>query len=496
MRFISTRGGSAVNGSAAAIMTGLAPDGGLFVPEELPRISREDLTALTEMTYGERAVFLLRLLFDDFTSDEIQSCVLAAYGPHFDDRAIAPVRTITDRLFMLELWHGPTGAFKDMALQLLPRLMAAARSAAGRSDTSLILVATSGDTGKAALEGFRDVPGTRIVAYYPQTGVSPMQQLQMTTQQGSNAHVVAVYGNFDDAQTGVKALFSDRERALELADMGYSLSSANSINYGRLAPQIVYYFSAWCDLAGQGAIAADEPVDFVVPTGNFGNILAGWYAKRMGLPVGRLVCASNRNHILSDFLGGGRYDTRRPFHQTLSPSMDILVSSNLERLLFEASGRDAAQVAAWMQALSRDGSYTIPARTLGHIREDFEGGWADERQTRAAIAEAWRKRRILIDPHTAVAMHVQARRRRSGRAAVVVSTASAYKFCGDVYAVLTGRTAPADPFAQCDALWEATGIEPPRWLRTLRELPVIHRQSVYPQHMGEALLRMLDMAGQ
>ena len=333
MDYFSTRGGAERVSSAAPILKGLASDGGLFVPASFPQMPLSAIEELADLSYEERAVRILRLFLTDYTEKEIEGCVRRAYGQTFDDVRRAPVTSVGD-LEVLELWHGPTSAFKDMALQLLPQLMSTARVKQGEKDTILILVATSGDTGKAALEGFADAEGIRIMVFYPDGGVSPIQRLQMVTQAGDNVRVVAVRGNFDDAQRGVKEIFGDAAMAAELAAAHTKLSSANSINWGRLVPQIVYYFSAYADLLAAQKIQAGDTVNFTVPTGNFGNILAGYYAKRMGLPVEKLVCASNENNVLTDFLRRGIYDRRRPFHQTMSPSMDILISSNLERLLY------------------------------------------------------------------------------------------------------------------------------------------------------------------
>ena len=345
MMYTSTRDGGVSVPSAQAITRGISCDGGLFVPESLPVLRLEELQALTEKSYAERAEAVLSGFLTDFTREEVRACVRAAYTPEkFRTPAIAPLRELEPGVHMLELWHGPTCAFKDMALQILPHLMqvSVGKTAGGRE--IVILVATSGDTGKAALEGFRDAPGTRILVFYPEDGVSPMQKLQMTTQEGENVSVCAIRGNFDDAQSGVKAIFTDKDIAADLEKENRMFSSANSINWGRLVPQIVYYVSAYCDLLKAGSLALGEPMNVVVPTGNFGNILAAYYARKMGLPVARLICASNVNNVLTDFIRTGTYDRNRVFHTTASPSMDILISSNLERLLYDMSGRDAGEI--------------------------------------------------------------------------------------------------------------------------------------------------------
>lgn len=494
MQYVSTRTGAAGRDASAAIVAGLAPDGGLFVPDAFPAVDKAQRLALAALPYEQRAVAVLQLFLNDFSEAEIRDCVHAAYGTGFDTPQVAPVVPVGGNRYVLELWHGPTSAFKDMALQLLPHLMALSRRKQQAGGKTLILTATSGDTGKAALEGFRDVEGVEVAVYYPADGVSDMQRLQMVTQRGDNVHVIAVAGSFDDAQRGVKTLFGDAGMAARLRDAGYALSSANSINWGRLAPQIVYYFSAWCDLYAQGRIGPEEAVDFVVPTGNFGNILAAWYARAMGLPVGRLICASNSNHILSDFLSTGDYDTRREFHLTASPSMDILVSSNLERLLFEACGRDAAQVRAWMAALAGEGCYAVPEEVLSRMAGVLRGGWASEQQTYSAIASAWQEQGYCLDPHTAVAYHVADELADPKRPTVVVSTANPFKFPADVLRGLTGSAPEGDAFALCRALQAHTGWRPPAALAELERLPIRHRRQCGRDGLGEALLQELKLS--
>lgn len=445
MNYFSTRDHQHIVSAAQAIACGLAPDGGLFVPETLPEVSAQQLQALCGMTYQQRAVEIMRPFLSEFSDDELAHFTAAAYGSQFDDAAVAPLRRLDDTTAFLELWHGPTCAFKDMALQILPYLLTASLKKCGEQRQVCILVATSGDTGKAALQGFADVPGTKILVFYPYSGVSEIQRLQMVTQTGGNVAVSAVRGNFDDAQTGVKQIFGDKAFADALSQRGWFLSSANSINWGRLLPQIVYYFSAYCDAVNGGMIAMGDKLNFVVPTGNFGDILAGWYAKQMGLPAGKLVCASNANNVLTDFIRTGTYDKNRPFHTTASPSMDILVSSNLERLLYSLCGSDT-EVAGYMQQLREQGRYTVSDALLAKIRETFAGGCCNDIQTREKIGRAWRDHRYLIDTHTAVAYHVlDEYRRETGDAApaVVVSTASPFKFCDQV---LRGIGGTADAF--------------------------------------------------
>ena len=476
MDYFSTRGEAVHVSSATAILKGLASDGGLFVPDSFPHLTIGEIEALVPLSYEERAVRILRLFLTDYTEDELRGCVERAYGRTFDDVRRAPVRTVGD-LEVLELWHGPTSAFKDMALQLLPQLMSTARKKTGEQDTILILVATSGDTGKAALEGFADAEGIRIMVFYPDGGVSPVQRLQMVTQTGANVSVVAVRGNFDDAQRGVKEIFGDAAMAEELDALRTKLSSANSINWGRLVPQIVYYFSAYADLLRERKIMAGDAVNFTVPTGNFGNILAGYYAKRMGLPVGKLVCASNANNVLTDFLQTGIYDRQRDFYQTLSPSMDILISSNLERLLYHLT-EDTAQVAAWMTELAASGKYDA-SRLLPALRENFWAAFADDAATEGEIRAVYERTSYTLDTHTAVAYRAaEDYRCATGdtRPMVVLSTASPYKFGASVLHALGEDTAGLDEFAQMARLKTRSGMEVPARLAALREASVLHKR--------------------
>lgn len=493
MALISTRGGAAVRASQA-ILRGLAPDGGLYVPQTFPEFTPPQIEKMAQMTYQQRAVAVMSAFLDDYTPEEVEEAVFAAYGTQFDDARIAPVTALSDTLSVLELHHGPTLAFKDMALQILPHLLRMAARKNGEGREIFILVATSGDTGKGALEGFHDVPGTRCAVFYPRDGVSAAQKLQMVTQQGGNVHVLAVRGNFDDAQTGVKQIFADEAFKAQLATQGRVLSSANSINFGRLLPQVAYYFSAYADLLCTGRIRMGETVNFCVPTGNFGNILAAYYARRCGLPVGKLICASNENNVLADFFATGCYDIKtRTFNRSISPSMDILISSNLERLLFELCGRDGAQVSEWMAAL-RDGRfYDIGAENLARMQALFFGGWASDNDTRAEIARTLRTHDYLIDTHTAVAMFVErAYREATGdkTPCVVVSTANPYKFGRDVLAAIEG-TASADDFACCDTLASRTGVAVPRQIAQLPQMEILHTAQCDRDKMREALLDAL-----
>ena len=469
MKYYSTRNDKQTFTPAQAIAMGLAPDGGLFVPETIPSVTAEELKALCGMSYRARAVNIMQRYLDEFSAAELEDFVTHAYAENFDHPGIAPLRFTDARTAYLELWHGPTCAFKDMALQMLPYLLTASLKKTGEARQVCILVATSGDTGKAALEGFADVPGTRIFVFYPSGGVSAIQRLQMVTQRGGNVGVCAVKGNFDDAQTGVKKIFGDAEFAKTLSERGFFLSSANSINWGRLLPQIVYYFSAYCDCVNAGTIAAGDELVFCVPTGNFGNILAGWFASRMGLPVKRFVCASNANDVLTEFIRTGVYDKNRPFHLTISPSMDILVSSNLERLLYMLCGDK--KTGEFMAQLSAEGRYDVGPAVHAEVEKQFYAACCDDDATRDRIAKVWKDYDYLIDTHTAVASDaIEQYRAQTGdlTPAVVVSTASPFKFAADVCAAL-GAEPGADPLAALSAF---CGIPTPAPLSGLENRPV------------------------
>ena len=490
MSFFSTRGGSCVTASQA-ILRGIAPDGGLYVPAMFPPVSLEKIARMADMSYTRRAVEILKLFLEDFSIAEIEKAVEAAYGEgRFDDPGVAPLKKLDASTYVLELFHGPTLAFKDMALQLLPHLLKLSAEKNHEDREVCILVATSGDTGKAALEGFRDVPGTSCTVFYPLDGVSDVQKLQMVTTGGNNTRVIAVRGNFDDAQTGVKELFGSAEFSEKMAAEGKTLSSANSINLGRLVPQVVYYFSAYADLIRQGAIAAGEPVNFCVPTGNFGNILAGYYARCMGLPVGRLICASNRNNVLTDFFSSGTYSTHRTFFKTLSPSMDILVSSNLERLLYEAADRDGELIKVWMSQLKECGSYSVGDQRREWLEAVFWGDCADNKDTLNEIGKRFTQDGYLMDPHTAVAGHVLRQYREKMNDAtptVIVGTANPYKFAADVLAAVGGEKTE-DAFAASEALEQRTGVPMPEQVRRLKDLPVRHTAVCDRDKMAEAVL--------
>lgn len=496
MSFYSTRGGACVTASQA-VLWGLAHDGGLYVPSMFPQIPTEGVSVFLRGTYQQRAVHVLRAFLEDYASGEIQEAVNSAYAaPAFDDPDIAPVKALDHNTHVLELFHGPTLAFKDIALKLLPRLVALAAEKNEEAREISILVATSGDTGKAALEGFKDVPGTSCTVFYPYCGVSAIQALQMTTTQGNNTHVLGVRGNFDDTQTGVKKLFTDKTFLEKMNGLGKLPSSANSINFGRLAPQVVYYFSAYADLVNAGTIRPGQLINFVVPTGNFGDILAGYYAKRMGLPIGHLLCASNRNNVLTDFFTDGTYYTHRTFFQTMSPSMDILISSNLERLLYESADRDPQLVKTWMGQLAESGSFSIGAHRLKALQGTFWAGYADDIMTAEEIRTVYERRGYLMDPHTAVASRVLSQYRAETNdhsVAVLLATASPYKFAEDVLASLKGREEAAglDAFACAGKLEQLTGVPIPQAISGLRALPVRHETVCDKEEMEAALLKEL-----
>lgn len=493
MEYISTRGKTCPVTASKAILTGIAPDGGLYTPVEIPFIGKERLASLKELDYAERAAKILSIYLGDYTPDELRRYAQTAYKS-FDTPAVAPVVKQNDDTFILELFHGPTYAFKDLALQILPHLLTGAMRKNGEKNKICILVATSGDTGKAALEGFKDVPGTGIVVFYPKDGVSEIQRRQMITQAGNNVGVCAVEGNFDDAQTGVKGIFADKAFAEQLGARGIMLSSANSINWGRLVPQIVYYISAWCELLVSGEIGLEDEINFCVPTGNFGNILAAYFAKRMGLPIGKLICASNANNVLTDFISTGVYDRNRRFYATNSPSMDILVSSNVERLVFELGGRDGERTAEYMRELASKGRYELSDEEAKELSELFASGWCDDSETLAEIRNSYKKYGYLPDTHTAVALKVLAdyrARTGDGKKTVVVSTASPFKFGDSVLLALTGKVYQASP-RLVFRLSEAAGLPVPPLLADLENIPPRFTGSVPKEDMHKAVERMID----
>ncbi len=489
MNYTSTRGISTeCEASAYAIKTGLAKDGGLFMPETIPSLDKREIEELIALPYAERAAKVLAKFLTDYTYEELLADTESAYCEASFGAHPAPVTKIDDETYMLELWHGPTCAFKDMALQIMPKLFVRALRKCGEERTAMILVATSGDTGKAALEGYKNVEGTKIKVFYPTGGVSRIQKLQMQTQEGDNVSVSGIVGNFDDAQNGVKRIFSDPKMAEALGERGIFLSSANSINWGRLVPQIVYYISAYCDMVKDGVITLGEKIDVCVPTGNFGNIFAGYIAKLMGLPIEKLVCASNVNNILTDFLRTGVYDRNRAFHATMSPSMDILISSNLERLLYTVIG--TKKTAEYMKSLVECGRYKLSAEDLAKISEHFLGYYTSEEETVLAIKDAYENKKRLIDTHTAVAYNAAKcymSDYKAERRMLVVSTASAYKFAADVYSALTGKKASSDLEAPYE-LESYCGVAMPSPISALRGKPVLHDGTINASEMEAATL--------
>ena len=482
MQFFSTRDRNRVVSASQAIAQGLSDEGGLFVPQSFPQV---DVQAICGLEYPEMAAAIVGQYLTDYSQQFLAEAAKATYGKAFGGKAgyLAPV---SDSVYSLELWHGPTCAFKDYALQLMPKLLVEAKKNLNRTEKTLILVATSGDTGKAALDGYHDIPGVEIAVFFPTGGTSEIQRLQMATQEGENVAVYAVRGNFDDAQTGVKRVFGDGAIAAELAKRNIRLSSANSINWGRLVPQIVYYFAAYAQLLKAGTVAFGDKVDFCVPTGNFGDILAGYYAKQMGLPVGKLVCASNENNVLTDFLTTGTYTAKREFFKTTSPSMDILVSSNLERLLYHVTGSDT-EVAALMKSLAETGSYTVRPETLRTIQESFACGWSSEEQVAGEIRARYEQDGYLCDTHTAVAFHVAAQHKRDGVPMVVLSTASPFKFPRSVLEAL-GQTAPANDFEAMQQLEEITGRTAPASLSALRRKAERFNTVIDPEQIAQVAL--------
>ena len=488
----STRSDSVPVPASKAILMGLAEDGGLFVPTQFPELDRS-LSDLADMDYCGVAYEVMKLMLTDFTEDELKNCIRNAYGTNFDDNEIVPLRK-ADGAWYLELFHGPTIAFKDMALQILPHLLTTSARKNQEQKEIVILTATSGDTGKAAMAGFADVPGTRIMVFYPKDGVSSIQERQMVTQKGDNTRVVGIRGNFDDAQSEVKKIFSDTQLRSEMADRGFAFSSANSINVGRLVPQIVYYVFAYTRLLKQGVIAEGEKINIVVPTGNFGNILAAYYGAKMGLPVNKLVCASNSNKVLFDFFSSGTYDRNREFILTSSPSMDILISSNLERLIYHISGNSAAKTASLMKALAEKGAYAIDEEMKAGLSM-FVGGYATEEQTAEAIRRLYEKEGYVIDPHTAVAAYVyDSFRAQTGSAApaVIASTASPFKFENSVMRAL-GEPADLPDLELADRLSEKAGVPVPEAVNVLRTAEVRHNIVCDREGMKEEVRRFLGM---
>ncbi len=479
--------------ASKAILKGLADDGGLFVPEKIPALDKS-LEELSHMTYGEVAYEVMKLYFTDFTEEELKSCIAKAYDSKFDTEAIAPL-VEADGAYYLELFHGATIAFKDMALSILPHLLTTSARKNHVTKEIVILTATSGDTGKAALSGFADVDGTRIIVFYPKNGVSPIQEKQMVTQKGKNTYVVGIHGNFDDAQTGVKQMFADKELAAYMAEKGFQFSSANSINIGRLIPQVAYYVYAYVKLLEEEKIKDGEAVNFVVPTGNFGNILAAFYAKQMGLPVHKLICASNENKVLYDFFTTGTYDRNREFMLTSSPSMDILVSSNLERLIYRIAGDDPDKNRELMNELKQDGKYTITEEMKAQLA-DFYGNYASEEETAGTIHDLYDKTGYVIDTHTAVASCVYKKYLKDTgdtSVSVIASTASPYKFTRSVMKAIDEKYNDMSDFDLVDRLSEISGTPVPRAIEEIRTAPVLHDHVCDKTEMKQTVMDFLGI---
>ena len=489
----STRNSDTKVTASQAILKGLAEDGGLFVPTQIPKLP-VSLGELKEMSYRETAYTVMKEFLTDFTEAELKDCIAKAYDSKFDTEEIAPLAKV-ENAYYLELYHGATIAFKDMALSILPHLLTTSAKKNGVKNDIVILTATSGDTGKAALAGFADVDGVKIIVFYPKNGVSRVQELQMVTQKGANTSVVAVHGNFDNAQSGVKAMFEDKELANELDEAGYQFSSANSINIGRLVPQVVYYVYAYAKLLQNGEIAEGEEINVVVPTGNFGNILAAFYAKNMGLPIAKLICASNENKVLYDFFRTGTYDKNREFILTISPSMDILISSNLERLIYLLTGEDDKKNQELMRELKEEGSYTISDDMKAQLK-DFVGGYATEDEVKQTIRDIYRETGYVMDTHTAVAATVyQAYRKESKdeHKAVIASTASPYKFARSVMTAIDDKYNQLDEFALIDELQKVSGMPVPNAIEEIRNAQILHNTECDVDKMEDTVKTILQI---
>lgn len=488
--YVSTRGSINKKTAAQAVIQGISEDKGLYVPVEIPALPFK-LEELAGKSYQETALKVISAFFSDYTLEEMQHCVNGAYDSKFEDKDIAPLVKGGDTYF-LELYHGRTAAFKDMALSILPYLLTTAMKKEKEDKKICILTATSGDTGKAALEGFADVEGTEIIVFYPNQGVSQVQERQMVTQEGDNTHVFAIKGNFDDAQTGVKEIFNDRDFAAKLAEKNCKLSSANSINIGRLVPQVAYYVYAYGKLIEKGELKAGEKMNVVVPTGNFGNILAAYYAKQMGIPIGRFICASNENKVLTDFINTGVYDIRRDFYLTNSPSMDILISSNLERLLYHLSGGNASEIKDLMEKLDKDKVYTVGEKIKNGLKE-FYGGFASVGETNKTIGDMYKENNYLMDTHTAVAYKVYKdyiAETGDKTPTVIASTASAYKFADSV-AESIGLPKEKDGFAYVKALHDKTGVRIPKGLADLESKEIRHTGVLETKEMKDSVIKSL-----
>ncbi len=497
MNYNSTRNSQVLRSSKFAIANGISEEGGLFVPSEIPKLSLKQLEDMATSNYRTIAKTVLSKFLTDFTKEEIEYCVNSAYtSKKFESDEIAPMHKLSGTASVLELWHGPTCAVKDMALQILPHLMMTSAKTVLDNKKIVILVATSGDTGKAALEGFKDVEGTGILVFYPEEGVSKVQKLQMNTQEGENVCVCGIDGNFDHAQSGVKAIFTDPKMREKLSMNNMIFSSANSINWGRLVPQVVYYVASYCRLIKNGDIKAGDKVNFVVPTGNFGNILAGYYAMQMGVPVNKLICASNSNNVLTDFIKTGTYDKNRKFYTTVSPSMDILISSNLERLIYDMSGKDDKKLTELMSSLASEGKYTVDEDVRAKISELFVGGCCSDTETLKTISETFKKYNYLCDTHTAVAVKVyEDYFKQSGdlTKTVIVSTASPYKFASDVLSAVAPEDRAEDEFAVIDMLEKVSGTTAPAQLKDLKNKEVRFNNVCEKQEMEKVVLQTLKI---
>ncbi len=497
MLFSSTRNKNLHISSAQAISQGISEDGGLFVPEAIPLVDAEFIKSLAQLDYIGRAVKILSLFLTDFTTEELEDYASKAYGGNkFSHEKVVPLVKISENAYILELFRGPTCAFKDMALQILPHLLTASMKKIGLQKEVIILVATSGDTGKAALDGFSDVEGTKILVFYPSEGVSSMQKLQMTTQCGDNVGVCGIFGNFDDAQTAVKKIFTDEKIKKLIDENNYSFSSANSINWGRLVPQIVYYFSAYCDLLNSTDIKLGDKINFDVPTGNFGNILAAYFAKRMGLPVNKLICASNANNILTDFIKTGVYNRNRPFYATASPSMDILISSNLERLLYLMNGGNDEEICFWFDSLAKNGSYKVSEKVKKQLDSEFFAAFCDDETTKTTIRETFTNKKYLSDTHTAVAINAYEQYvNMSGdkTPTVITSTASPYKFCADVLSAICENEENADDFEMLENLERLSGTKAPSQLSSLKGSKVRFNEVCEKEKMDKIVLGLLNL---
>ena len=490
----STRNSEETATASEAILKGLTSDGGLFVPDSIPKLN-VSLEDLTQMSYQEIAYAVMKEFLTDFTEEELKTCINNAYDSKFDTEEIAVTKKV-DGAYYLELFHGATIAFKDMALSILPHLLVTSARKNNVKNEIVILTATSGDTGKAALAGFADVPGTKIIVFYPKSGVSPIQEKQMVTQKGDNTYVIGIKGNFDDAQTGVKKMFSNKELAKVMNDNGFQFSSANSINIGRLVPQVVYYVKAYADLLKQGALKAGEPMNVVVPTGNFGNILASYYAKQMGIPIGKFVCASNKNKVLFDFFETGKYDRNREFYVTTSPSMDILISSNLERMIYRIAGNDAKQCAKFMAALTKDGEYVITDAMKAELSEFF-GAFGSEEETAVKIKEVYDKEGYVMDTHTAVAAvaydKYKAATGDDKTPTVIASTASPYKFTRSVMDAIDPAYDAEDDFELVDELNKVSKTAIPKAIEEIRTAPVLHDTVCETAAMEDEVKKILEI---